>query len=87
MTQSADLTKPRLEWWRPDPFHATLFEVEPNNLRNRKIAELVYVDGGIRTTIKSQPSIGTEALARTACKRMEPVMREEIAKWVAKKLN
>lgn len=86
MTSSSGSTV-RLEWWRPDPFHATLFAVESGNPRNRKIAELVYSDGGIRTTIKSQPSMDAEVLARTACKKMEPIMREEIAKWVAKKLT
>jgi len=86
MTSSSDSTR-RLEWWRPDPFHATLFAVESGNPRNRKLAELVHVDGGIRTTIKTQSCMDDEVLVRAACKKMEPIMRKEIARWVAKKLT
>ena len=86
MTQNSDSTR-RLEWWCPDCFHATLFVVEANNPRNRKVAELVYSDGGIRTTIKTQACMEDEVLVRDTCKKMEPIMRTEIARWVAKKLK
>lgn len=86
MTSSNDSTK-HLKWWTPDIFHSTLYEVDGNNPRNKKVAELVHSNGGIRTTVKTQSDIGYELRIRALCKVMEGHMRESIAKWVAKKLT
>lgn len=86
MKSNEDSTK-QLRWFAPDVFHRTLYEVDVGHTFNKRLASMVYVDGGIRTTVKTQSDMDYELRIRAMCKDMEPQMREAIAKWVAKKLT
>jgi hypothetical protein len=77
----------QLRWWGRDPFYAKLYEIQPNQPRNRTLAEIHYHEGKFAIKVPHLKNVNFEKQIRYMCKLKEAQMREEVARWVARKLN
>lgn len=87
MTQSSDLMRPRLIWFRPTVFSSKLLRVENDTSRNLLVGEIDYKDGGFVISVKSRTEIDEELQFRAMCKEETERMKLNIADYIAKKLR